>query len=234
MSGSRATALVVIAKAPVPGRSKTRLTPPCTPEQAAALAEAALVDTLAAVAAVPGERRRLLVLEGTPGDWVPAGFEVHPQRSGGLGDRLAGAFAAAGEPAFLVGMDTPQVQPAHVERGLTALEHPGVDAVLGRAPDGGYWAIGLRSPDERVFDGVPMSADDTAASQRARLDELGLRVDELEHLRDVDTIEDARAVAAERPQSRFARALSALGLADEAGAGGLGPGAGARTARTFL
>ena len=231
MSGSRPTALVVIAKAPVPGRSKTRLTPPCTPEQAAALAEAALVDTLAAVAAVRGERRRLLVLEGTPGDWVPAGFEVHPQRSGDLGERLAGAFAAAEEPAFLVGMDTPQLQPAHVERGLVALERPGVDAVLGRAPDGGYWAIGLRRPDERVFDGVPMSADDTAVSQRARLDELGLRVDELEHLRDVDTIADALAVAAERPQSRFARALSALGLAHEAGAGALEPGvAGAHTA----
>ena len=230
MSRSRATALLVIAKAPVPGRSKTRLSPPCTPEQAADLAEAALVDTLAAVAAVPGVRRRLLVLEGTPGDWVPEGFEVHPQRSGGLGDRLAGAFAAAGEPAFLVGMDTPQLEPAHVEHGMAALERPGVDAVLGRAPDGGYWAIGLRRPDERVFDGVPMSADDTGTAQRARLDELGLRVDELEHLRDVDTFDDARAVAAERPQSRFARALGALGLDDEAaGAPGIDPEVGTRT-----
>ncbi|MGI8513428.1 MAG: TIGR04282 family arsenosugar biosynthesis glycosyltransferase [Solirubrobacteraceae bacterium] len=230
MSGSRATALVVIAKAPVPGRSKTRLSPPCTPEQAAGLAEAALADTLAAVAVagVAGVRRRLLVLEGRPGDWVPDGFEIHPQRSGDLGDRLAGAFAAAGEPAFLVGMDTPQLEPSHVERGLAALERPGVEAVLGRAPDGGYWAIGLRRPDERVFDGVPMSADDTGASQRARLDELGLRVEELEHLRDVDTIEDARAVATQRPGSRFARALAALGLADEA-AGAREPEAGTRT-----
>ncbi len=229
MSGSRATALVVIAKAPVPGRSKTRLSPPCTPEQAAGIAEAALADTLAAVAGVAGVRRRLLVLEGTPGDWVPDGFEVHPQRSGGLGDRLAGAFAAVGEPAFLVGMDTPQLEPAHVERGMAALERPGVDAVLGRAPDGGYWAIGLRRPDERVFDGVPMSAEDTGASQRARLDELGLRVEELEHLRDVDTIEDALAVATQSPGSRFARALGALGLADEA-AGTRVPEAGTRTA----
>ncbi len=219
MSGSgalRATTLLVIAKAPVPGRSKTRLSPPCTPEQAAALAEAALVDTLAAVAAVPGARRRLLVLEGNPGDWVPIGFEVHSQRSGGLGNRLAGAFAAAGEPAFLVGMDTPQLEPVHIERGVAALERPGVDAVLGRAPDGGYWAIGLRHPDERVFEAVPMSADDTGEIQRARLDELGLAVGELEELRDVDTIEDARAVAAQRPESRFARTLGAFGLDEEA------------------
>lgn len=216
MSEPPATALLIIAKAPVPGHSKTRLTPPCTPEQAAALAEAALVDTLAAVAAVPGERRRLLVLEGEPGDWVPDGFEVHPQRSGGLGDRLAGAFAAAGERAFLVGMDTPQLEAAHIQRGVVALEQDGVDAVLGRAPDGGYWAIGLRAPDERVFAEVPMSADDTGEVQRARMDGLGLGVAELEHLRDVDTIEDARAVAAERPGSRFARALSDFGLGEAA------------------
>jgi glycosyltransferase A (GT-A) superfamily protein (DUF2064 family) len=88
--------------------------------------------------------------------------------------------------------------------------------VLGRAPDGGYWAIGLRRPDERVFEGVPMSADDTGAVQRARLDELGLVVEELEHLRDVDTIEDASVVAAERPESRFARALAEMGLAEGA------------------
>ena len=206
-------ALLVIAKEPIPGRSKTRLSPPCTPEQAAALAEAALTDTLAAVSAVAGERRRLLVLEGAPGRWLPAGFEVHSQRSGGLGDRLAGAFAAAGGPAFLVGMDTPQLVAAHIEQGVAALERPGIDAVLGRAPDGGYWAIGLRRPDERVFEGVPMSSDETGAAQRARLDELGLATVELESLRDVDTIDDARAVAAERPDSGFARTLEAIGLA---------------------
>ncbi len=212
-----ATALIVIAKAPVPGRSKTRLCPPCTPLQAAELAEAALSDTLAAVAAVPGERRRLLVLEGSPGDWVPDGFEVHPQRSGGLDIRLAGAFGAAGAPAFLVGMDTPQLEPRHVERGIGELERPGVDAVLGRAPDGGFWAIGLRRPDERVFEGVPMSSAATGAAQRRRLDDLGLGVTELEALRDVDTIADAHAVAADRLGSRFARALAAMGLTTGAG-----------------
>lgn len=210
--GPPATALIVIAKAPFPGRSKTRLCPPCTPQQAAHLAEAALSDTLSAVAAVPGERRRLLVLEGSPGDRVPEGFEVHAQRSGGLDDRLAGAFAAAGAPAFLVGMDTPQLEPRHVEHGIAELERPGVDAVLGRAPDGGYWAIGLRRPDERVFQGLPMSTADTGAAQRRRLDDLGLGVAELEALRDVDTIADAYAVAAERPSSRFARALEAMGV----------------------
>ena len=217
MTGTPAPAvpasLIVIAKAPVARRSKTRLSPPCTPAEAASLAGAALEDTLAAVAAVPpGSRRRLLVLEGSPDCWPPAGFELHRQRSGGLAERLAGAFAAAGGPALLVGMDTPQLTAAQLEGALEALERPAVDAVLGRAPDGGYWAIGLREPDERVFSGVPMSSRETGARQRARLEELGLRVAELEPLRDVDTIADAHAVAAERPDSRFARTLAALGL----------------------
>jgi uncharacterized protein len=215
-AGPPGTALIVIAKEPVAGRSKTRLCPPCTPQQAADLAQAALLDTLSAVAAVPGERRRLLVLEGSPGDWVPNGFEVHAQRSGGLDNRLAGAFAAAGAPAFLVGMDTPQLAPRHVERGIAELERPGVDAVLGRAPDGGFWAIGLCRPDERVFAGVPMSTAQTGAAQRRRLDDLGLGVTELEVLRDVDTIADAYAVAADRTSSRFARALEAMGLSPSA------------------
>lgn len=203
--------LLVIAKEPRPGLSKTRLSPPCSPEEAAGLAEAALRDTLESVAAVPAARR-VLVLEGRPGPWLPAGYEVVPQRAGGLDERLAGAFAAATGPAFLVGMDTPQVTPALIEASASALAGPEVDAVLGRAEDGGYWAIGLVRPDERAFRGVPMSVETTGEAQRARLDELGLRTEELPVLRDVDFFEDARAVASEAPDSRFARAVGAVGV----------------------
>ena len=203
--------LLVIAKEPRPGLSKTRLSPPCSPEEAAALAEAALHDTLESVAAVPAARR-VLVLEGRPGPWLPAGYEVVPQRAGGLDERLAGAFAAATGPALLVGMDTPQVTPALIEASASALAGPEVDAVLGRAEDGGYWAIGLVRPDERAFRGVPMSVKTTGEAQRARLDELGLRTEELPVLRDVDFFEDARAVASEAPDSRFARAVGAVGV----------------------
>lgn len=202
-------ALIVIAKAPVPGRSKTRLTPPCTPEQAAALAQAALEDTLAAVLATPAARR-VLVLDGEPGPWLPDGFEVLPQRGRGLEERLAAAFDDVGEAAFLVGMDTPQLTEAHLVSGLEALNT--APSVFAPAEDGGYWGIGLRAPDARVFAGVPMSEDDTGARQRARLEELGLGVVDLPGLLDVDTIEDARTVARLAPQTRFARALAAMQL----------------------
>ena len=203
-----APALLVIAKAPVPGRVKTRLTPPCTPVQAAALARAAIEDTLAAALAVDRDTRRVLVLDGRPGPWLPTGFAVLPQRGDGLAERLAAAFADAGGPAFLVGMDTPQVTPALLEAGLDAVA--GADAAFGAARDGGYWGIGLRTADPRVFQGVPMSQDDTGAVQRGRLAALGLRTAALAPLRDIDTIEDARAVAREAPDSRLAAALAAI------------------------
>lgn len=201
--------LLVIAKAPVPGRSKTRLCPPCTPEQAAALAEAALVDTLAAVAATPCAGRTL-VLEGPRGDWLPDGFEVVPQRGSGLGERLAAAFSHRDEPSLLIGMDTPQVGPELLGEALERLKRPGADAVLGLAEDGGYWAIGMRAPQPAAFEGVPMSSPRTGVQQREQLRRLGLTVRDLPTLRDVDDIDDARGVAAERPLSGFARALRAM------------------------
>jgi hypothetical protein len=202
--------LAVIAKAPVPGRVKTRLCPPFTPAEAAALAEAALRDTLAAMRAVRGVRRAI-VLDGAPGPWLGPGIEVVAQRGGGLGERLAGAFADLGGPARVVGMDTPQLQPAQLRRALAALERH--DAVLGPALDGGYWGIGLARPEPRVFAGVPMSRPDTCACQRARLRELGLSWEEREPLRDIDDAAAAHAVAAAIPGSAFAGALGLLSAA---------------------
>ena len=129
-----------------------------------------------------------------------------PQRGDGLAERLAAAFEDAGGPAFLVGMDTPQVTPALLAAGLDAVARG--EAAFGAALDGGYWGIGLREPDARVFEGVPMSAGNTGAVQRGRLAILGLRTRTLPPLRDIDTIEDARAVALEAPGSRLAAALA--------------------------
>src|SRR5215217_5979419 len=94
--------ILVMAKAPVPGRVKTRLCPPCTPEQAAAIAAAALADTLDVAGGVPAVRHTL-VLEGAHP--VPAGWACVPQRGDGLGERLANAFADTalpGVPALLI------------------------------------------------------------------------------------------------------------------------------------
>ncbi len=200
--------LLVIAKAPVPGQVKTRLCPPCTPQQAAQLAAASLADTLAVVRATPAARR-VLVLAGAAVA-KPTGFDVVAQRGDGLAERLANAFAdAAAGGAFLIGMDTPQLSVGLLARALSLLDT--ADAVLGPALDGGWWGLGLRDPRHaEALRDVPMSTAETGARTLDALTARGLEVAQLPALRDVDTIADALAVAGQAPGSRFAAALARL------------------------
>jgi uncharacterized protein len=217
------TTLLVIAKEPVPGRVKTRLTPPYSPAQAARLAAAALADTLQAVLRCPAERR-VLVLAGRPGDWLPPGIEVVPQSGGGLDERLAAAFRACAGPAVLIGMDTPQLTSDLLAPALGPGAWRDHDAWLGPAVDGGFWALGMARPDPALVRGVPMSTPATGAAQRERLAATGLSVGDLPMLRDVDTAHDARLVAAAAPAGEFAAALAKLAPAAVAE---LAPAAGA-------
>lgn len=201
--------ILVIAKEPAPGVSKTRLCPPCSLDQAAAVARASLGDTLAAVAATPA-LGRTVVLDGGPGEWLPPGFEVVCQRGTGLAERLDAAFEECTEPALLIGMDTPQIRPALLEAASARLLAPAVDAVLGPTNDGGYWAIGFKEKCPGAFEDVPMSTDRTAALQRRRLVKLGLSCEMLHPLRDIDYWEDARAVARSLPGSRLAFAVACI------------------------
>lgn len=201
--------MLVMAKSPVPGRSKTRLCPPLSLEEAARVAEGALADTLETVARC-GAGRRILALDGPPGEWIPPGFEVIAQRGSSFGRRLAAAWSDAAGPGLQIGMDTPQASPDLLDRCLELASQPGATASLGRAADGGWWAIGLADRwDVDVFSGVPMSTPGTFVAQWARLEACGHRVRALPELRDVDTIEDATAVAGLVPGSQFARALAA-------------------------
>jgi uncharacterized protein len=197
--------VLVLAKEPVPGRVKTRLCPPCTAAQAAELAEAALADTLEAVARC-GAGRRLLALDGRPGPWLPPGFEVFPQRGRGLGERLAAAWDRAAGPGLQIGMDTPQVTAGLLDDCLQGLAVRGVTAALGFAEDGGWWALGLRRPDPALFVGVPMSTSRTGSAQERRLRDRGHDPVRLPRLRDVDHFDDALAVADHAPGTRFAEA----------------------------
>lgn len=211
-----AVQVVVIAKEPLPGRTKTRLCPPYSPDQAAALAEAALTDTLDAVTHAPVQRW-ILALTGSPGRWVPAGFDVTGQRGQNLDERLAAAFEDAyGRcrlPVVLVGMDSPQLTPGLLQQAAASIDVGAADAVFGPAADGGFWLLGLREPDGALLRGVPMSSSATGPAQLLRLTRAGLRTRLLPTLTDVDTAADARSVAAAAPGSRFAAALAALDVA---------------------
>jgi rSAM/selenodomain-associated transferase 1 len=215
--------LLVLAKAPEPGRVKTRLCPPLTPAEAADLAAAALLDTLDAVSRVPGGRV-VVALAGR----LPAaarapelraalrGALVRGQRGTDLGHRIAAAHRDAaglvpGSPVLQLGMDTPQVEPTLLTEAARPLHTGTVDAVLGPAADGGWWALGLRDPRlARVIADVPTSRDDTGERTLHALRAAGLRVDLLPELTDVDTAAEASAVARTAPWTRFAAAVAAL------------------------
>jgi uncharacterized protein len=203
--------ILVIAKEPVPGRVKTRLCPPCTTEQAATIAAAALADTLDVVTETPAVRRTLVI----DGDYrPPVGWRTVAQQGESLAERIIRGYLDTALPrvgTFLVGMDTPQLTPDLVIHARDLLGTPGVDAVLGLAVDGGWWGLGLRDPaDARLLDGVPMSTPHTGADTLAALQNRGLTVARLPVLRDVDTVADAWAVAAQcRPASRFPAAVRA-------------------------
>jgi glycosyltransferase A (GT-A) superfamily protein (DUF2064 family) len=214
------TVLLVVAKAPVPGLAKTRLCPPATSGQAAAIAAAALLDTVDAVRATPGVTP-VLAYTGRFADAARsaeisaalAGWRLLPQRGTGFGDRLANAHghvaeAFPGRPVLQIGMDTPQVTPDLLAASAAALADGDTDAVLGGCPDGGWWALGLRDPGHAdVLRRVPMSTPRTGWSTRRALRERDLRVRDLPALSDVDLWADAEAVAASAG-GRFAEAVA--------------------------
>jgi glycosyltransferase A (GT-A) superfamily protein (DUF2064 family) len=197
----------IVAKTPIAGRVKTRLCPPCTPDEAAAIATAGILDTVDAIDGIAGigDTARALLLDGPARPWMPAHYALVPQRGDGLGERLRNGFADLGA-GVVIGMETPHAA-HHVASALTAIRS-GRD-VLGLAEDGGYWLIGLseatlRRLDE-VFTGVPMSTSRTGAAQLRRLTAVGARPPVmLPTVRDLDTFDDLLAVAGSSRRGRLA------------------------------
>ena len=196
--------VVVLAKSPRPGLVKTRLSPVFSPAESAALAAAAIRDTLD-VALATGARRTIVAWDGPAASWMPAGVRIVPQRGSSLDERLENVFHdvledAVDAPTLLVGMDTPQLTVDDLRSDWRTR-----DAVLGLSADGGYWAIGFRRYVPGAVLGVPMSTRRTGAEQLTRLKKLDLDVELLTVLRDVDTPVDAAQVARQAPRSRFGR-----------------------------
>lgn len=206
--------VLVVAKAPVAGRVKTRLGAEVGHAAAAELAAAALLDTVVACREAFGPDRCLLALAGDLADAVRgdeitvalAGWGVARQRGVTFAERLANAHldVPPGGPVVQVGMDTPQVTAAHLHDAARVLADE--DAVLGPAEDGGWWVLGLRHPrGAAALHGVPMSTPTTYDDTRRALAGTGLGVGTTARLRDVDTRADADLVAGTVPDGQFAR-----------------------------
>ena len=215
--------LLVVAKAPVPGRAKTRLAATVGDQVAAEIAAAALLDTLDAVVATP-VATRVVALTGELDDAAEAAelrcrlasFVVISQRGNDFGDRLANAHTDAaavdGHPVLQIGMDTPQVTAGLLGDAARRLAES--SAVLGLAHDGGWWTLGVRSPAlAECLRDVPMSQPDTGALTLKALRSNGVDVALVDELADFDVADDVAAVRAVCPSGRrFTSVTRAAGL----------------------
>jgi rSAM/selenodomain-associated transferase 1 len=193
-----ALTIAVMARAPVPGRCKTRLAASVGDDRAAELCRAMLLDTLDSIDAT-FTQARLVVMAAPEHDGVsllralaPARWEIIAQEGDGLGMRLAHAFkrlGADGGPVALVDSDSPTASWGAAERALSGLRGPR-RVCLGPCTDGGYWLIAMTTIELGVLDGISWSTPAVAGETRARCAALGLSLEELPVGRDVDGPDD--------------------------------------------
>lgn len=199
------TAILVFARAPVAGRTKTRLIPALGAEGAADLHRALTRHALGQAAAAAPERLQLWGTGEDPGGELAAwarefGAELHAQPEGDLGARMQAALASAlahTDAALVIGSDCPWLDAATLRQAGAALA--GHDAVLGPADDGGYVLLGLRRVDPALFNGIPWGTERVLALTRERLASRGWHWQELVSRGDVDRPEDLTRLRALGP-----------------------------------
>jgi len=189
---SSKNALIVVAKQPAPGQTKTRLSPPLTPEQASALYECFLFDTLDQIRMVDDARRVIAYLPLNARGYfqrLASDFELVPQNGYDLGSRLDQALTSylsqGYERVVIMDSDSPTLPSVHLSQAFNALAD-GADVALGPCDDGGYYLIGIKKPAPRLLREVQMSTPTVAADTIALAEEEGMRVSLLPTWYDVD------------------------------------------------
>lgn len=196
-----ATRIVIFAKAPVPGRVKTRLIPALGEAGATRLAQRMLADTVAHAMAA-GLATPELCATPHPDDpsWaghLPTGVRLSGQGSGDLGRRLAAAAKRvidSGERILLIGADCPELDGKRLGQAAAQLDRH--NAIIHPARDGGYVLLGLARTDPSIFDDIAWSTNAVAATTIARIKALGWSLFVGDTLRDIDEpadLEIARA-----------------------------------------
>ena len=211
-------ALLVVAKRPAPGQTKTRLTPPLTPGQAAQLYESFLCDTLDLIRRVPGARPLLAYLPEGAEDYFRAlapDFELLPQVGDDLGARLDNALTHCLSDGFtravILDSDSPTLPAEYLAQAFAALET--ADAVIGPCDDGGYYLIGLKRPAPRLLREVKMSTPHVTRDTLSLAAEEKLAIAQLPTWYDVDTaaeLERLRAELSALPPDRAPHTRAAL------------------------
>ncbi len=190
-------ALAVMTKAPRAGQVKTRLTPPLTPEEAAALNTCFLRDTTAAISAAAKEESARGIAVYTPADAecayteiLPAEFQLVPQRGSAFGERLVFAMEDLLQLGFasvcLIDSDSPTVPQTAFAKAATILAQPEDAVVLGPSDDGGYYLIGLKKLHRALFDDIAWSSERVLQQTSERAREMNLKIHLLPTWYDVD------------------------------------------------
>ncbi|MBK8175520.1 MAG: TIGR04282 family arsenosugar biosynthesis glycosyltransferase [Rhodospirillales bacterium] len=190
-------AVAVMCRAPIAGRCKTRLTPPLSAEEAAALSRGFIADVAALVHGLPSSLGATGFAVTTPADndgafdgLFPNGFDRLVQRGDDLGARcvnaIADLFAQKFAAVCLLGADAPTLPVETLEAAVDLLRQPGDRVVLGPALDGGYYLIGVRRPCPELFRDIPWSTSRVRTETEARAAELALPVALLPLWYDVD------------------------------------------------
>jgi rSAM/selenodomain-associated transferase 1 len=198
------SAIVVVGKAPRPGTTKTRLCPPLTPRDAAALYRGFLIDTVATACSLGWDQVTVVYPKGPRmraelGSIIPAGVRLHAQPGRGLGPALSGTFdrhlAEGFDRVVLIGSDNPTLRADVVEDARRALDN--VDVVLGPTVDGGYYLIGMARPHPEVFERITWSTSLVYGETVERARNAGLSVVSMPTWYDVDTFDDLVRLRAE-------------------------------------
>lgn len=197
-------AIIIFAKAPVPGAVKTRMCPPLTPDEAATLHGSLVMDAVERTRSLRGFDVFLACTPGMDHPFFQTLAARHRLRlcdqvGDDLGQRmdhaLTAAFTRGYAHALLVGTDIPNLSAGHYQRAKALLQ--AADVVLGPTQDGGYYLVGAKHPVPALFAGIPWSTGSVLAQSRARAERAGLVVGLLEPERDLDTFDDVRAVLRE-------------------------------------
>ncbi len=195
-------ALLVIAKRPHPGQTKTRLTPPLSPEQAAQLYECFLLDTLDLARAVPGVDRFILytpINEAAYFTQLAPDFRLLVQNGHTLGERLDNALTSCLNNEFdqvvIINSDGPTLPATHIIQAFTLLEQ--TEAVFGPSEDGGYYLIGLTQPQPHLLRKVQMSTPIVLKDTLMLAKKEKVKVSLLPKWYDVDTSDDLQRLIRE-------------------------------------
>jgi len=193
------TALIIFAKAPIPGEVKTRLCPPLDEEEAASLHGSLVLDAIERTKGLQGVS---LYVAGTPDLDHPFfkvlegryGAKLLPQRGPDVGARMQqamqDAFDQGAKDVLLTGTDLPTLPRANLVEALTLIKKHG--AVLGPTTDGGYYLIGLRKMAPDLFQGIAWSTASVCAETKKKIEAAGLSLGLLPECRDVDTLDDLK------------------------------------------